>query len=170
VEPIAHGTKREQPICCWPDCFEPVEHPDIPLCEGHLRDAGMAWVRDNIDLVRAAVQAIPAHEVVLHEAQQRVEARRLLAQWESAPAVDESAWVVYYIQVRGADRVKIGTTSNLRQRMVALRADGADLLATESGGRTVEGRRHREFADERYGRREEFALSERLLAHIASLQ
>ena len=57
------------------------------------------------------------------------------------PRVD----VVYYL--RYADRVKIGTTSNPRQRFAAIRHD--DVLAFERGDRRLERHRHAQFADER---------------------
>lgn len=169
MKPIAHGTPREDILCCWPGCFTRTQHPDIPLCESHYREVGLRWISANIDTVREAVLATPAREVVLADAQRRVAIDRLAERPPREPG-DESGWIVYYIRMRGSERVKIGTTSNLRLRMETLRADGADLLATEPGGYTVELRRHRQFAEERYGRREEFALSDRLAAHIASLQ
>ncbi len=78
------------------------------------------------------------------------------------PRVD----VVYYLAY--ADRVKIGTTSNPRQRFAAIWHD--DLLALERGDRRLEQQRHREFAEERFGRTEWFEHSERLQCHIESLR
>jgi len=78
------------------------------------------------------------------------------------PRVD----VVYYL--RHADRVKIGTSSNPRQRLSALWHD--ELLAFERGDRTLEHRRHEQFAQERFDRTEWFALSERLADHIESVR
>jgi hypothetical protein len=72
---------------------------------------------------------------------------------------------VYYLGY--ADRVKIGTSANPRQRLAAIRHD--DLLAFERGDRMLERRRHAQFEDERYGRTEWFRLSARLRAHIAAL-
>lgn len=74
------------------------------------------------------------------------------------PRVD----VVYYL--RFADRVKIGTTANPRQRFAAIRHEA--VLAFERGDRRVERRRHGEFAEERFGAGEWFALSGRLAAHV----
>jgi len=74
------------------------------------------------------------------------------------PRVD----VVYYLGY--ADRVKIGTTANPRQRLAALWHD--DLLGFERGGRRLERHRHEQFADERFDRTEWFRLSERLHDHI----
>ena len=74
------------------------------------------------------------------------------------PRVD----VVYYL--RFGDRVKIGTTTNPRQRFAAIRHE--EVLAFERGDRRLEQRRHREFAEERAGSSEWFARSDRLSAHI----
>ena len=77
------------------------------------------------------------------------------------PRVD----VVYYL--RYADRVKIGTSANPRQRFGAIWHD--ELLAFERGGRTLEQRRHVQFAADRYAGTEWFRRSEALTAHIEVL-
>src|SRR5687768_1466650 len=72
------------------------------------------------------------------------------------PRVD----VVYYLRLD--ERVKIGTTYNPRQRFGALRAGVSgteEVLAFELGDRAVERTRHAEFADDRLGTSEWFALS-----------
>ena len=51
--------------------------------------------------------------------------------------------VIYYI--RWGDRIKIGTSENVRQRLHNLYHD--EVLALEPGGRTLERRRHAQFAD-----------------------
>jgi hypothetical protein len=73
--------------------------------------------------------------------------------------------VVYYL--RHGDRVKIGTTTNPRQRFAAIWHD--ELLALERGDRHVERARHEQFAQERLERSEWFRSSPRLLAHIAAI-
>ncbi|SEB86094.1 T5orf172 domain-containing protein [Paramicrobacterium humi] len=73
--------------------------------------------------------------------------------------------VVYYI--RYADRVKIGTSSNPKQRLAALWHQ--ELLAFERGGRDVEKARHEQFADLREGG-EWFSAAPRLLEHAARLR
>lgn len=78
------------------------------------------------------------------------------------PRVD----VVYYL--RFEDRIKIGTTSNPRQRFAAIWHD--DLLALERGDRRLERRRHAEFADERFESTEWFRASDALLAHVEALR
>lgn len=169
MRPVANGSKRTLDVCCWPDCFREVEHADVPLCEGHFRDVGMAWFRDNIELVRGVTE-VASQEIMFDRVRRDAEFRRperdALA--EQMRAEREAGAVVYYLRI--GDRIKIGFTVNLPQRLMALRLDPSVVLATEPGGRDVEQRRHREFADERYGRREDFAPSDRLLAHIERLK
>ncbi|WP_309708309.1 GIY-YIG nuclease family protein [Pseudolysinimonas sp.] len=74
--------------------------------------------------------------------------------------------VVYYVRL--GERVKIGTTFNPRQRFAALLHE--EVLAFERGDRTLEQRRHVEFADDRLGTSEWFALTPRLAAHIDALE
>lgn len=73
--------------------------------------------------------------------------------------------VVYYLRLD--ERVKIGTTFAPRQRFAALPHD--ELLALERGGRAIERARHAEFAADRLGTSEWFALSPRIRAHVALL-
>lgn len=70
--------------------------------------------------------------------------------------------VVYYL--RFGEQIKIGTSSNPRQRLASLRYD--ELLAFERGGRALEQRRHAQFATHRLGRSEWFAEHNDLAAHI----
>jgi hypothetical protein len=81
---------------------------------------------------------------------------------EAPPRVD----VVYYL--RFADRIKIGTTANPRQRLTQLKHD--ELLAFERGDRLVEQRRHAQFAEHRFDSTEWFAINAPLNAHIAALR
>ena len=78
------------------------------------------------------------------------------------PRVD----IVYYL--RFGERIKIGTSSNPRQRFGAIWHD--ELLAFERGDRRVEQRRHQQFADLRMQRTEWFAPGDSLLEHIAALR
>lgn len=73
--------------------------------------------------------------------------------------------VVYYL--RFADRVKIGTSAQPRQRLAAIRHD--EVLAFERGDRMLERRRHEQFESERLERTEWFLLSPRLAEHIDAL-
>jgi hypothetical protein len=84
------------------------------------------------------------------------------------PAPVESGTVVYYItRVDKPGLVKIGTTTQLRTRMMDLAARGrpVTLLGTEPGGRDVERQRHAEFADLRQDG-EWFTFAEELHLHI----
>lgn len=72
--------------------------------------------------------------------------------------------VIYYI--RWADRIKIGTTMNLAQRLKGLYYD--ELLATEPGTYSREAARHEQFASALVeGQREWFHSTPELLDHIA---
>lgn len=73
--------------------------------------------------------------------------------------------VVYYL--RFDQRVKIGTSRRPRQRLARIRHD--ELLAFERGDRTVEQRRHREFAPIREGG-EWFTFTTELEAHVKGLR
>ena len=72
--------------------------------------------------------------------------------------------LVYYL--RFGDRVKIGFTTNLSERLKSIPHD--EVLATEAGPMRVERERHAEFADLRVIG-EWFRYEEPLISHIASL-
>ena len=73
--------------------------------------------------------------------------------------------VVYYVRQR--ERIKIGTSANPRGRLAALHFD--EVLAFERGDRSLEQRRHAQFAAHRFPRTEWFAVHPELLAHIGEL-
>ncbi|WP_144720640.1 GIY-YIG nuclease family protein [Agrococcus jejuensis] len=77
------------------------------------------------------------------------------------PRVD----VVYAL--RFEDRVKIGTTSNLRQRLGAIWHE--ELVALERGDRSLEQRRHAELSEARIGRTEWFRITDEVAAHLAAI-
>lgn len=112
---------------------------------------------------RAASAELKAKSVEIHGGRTHVPTRR-----EASRAASERQSVVYYVRIH--DRVKIGYTGNLKQRLSGLRVDPDALLATEPGGREQEAIRHAQFADERYGKREDFNPSRRLLEHIAQVK
>jgi hypothetical protein len=70
--------------------------------------------------------------------------------------------VVYYIRL--GDRIKIGTSGNPRSRIASLPHD--EVLAFELGGRSLEQRRHAQFAAHRLGASEWFAAHADVLAHV----
>lgn len=89
----------------------------------------------------ATIQSIIAHaerDLAL-EAHRKAEQHRIAM--NRRPLVTGSE-VVYYI--RFGDRVKIGTTTHLRNRLSAIPHD--EVMAVEAGGRGVEQARHRQFA------------------------
>ena len=92
----------------------------------------------------------------------------VLSSGPEAPEIARPHYV-YYLMI-GPATVKIGMTTKLRTRIAALRTDLQYVVAVERGGRDVERQRHREFAIERLGTREDFRLSDRLKAHIEALQ
>lgn len=137
----------------------------MPLCAEHLalaaetRDAGLGFT----DLLPAPCRLCGSRTGVRYPSGWAC----AVCEWPHGetpdgdlprPRVD----VVYYLRYRA--RVKIGTTANPRQRFAAIRHEA--VLALERGDRSLEQRRHREFAEERAGSSEWFALSERLAAHI----
>ena len=73
--------------------------------------------------------------------------------------------VVYYLRL--GERVKIGTTFTPRHRFAALPHD--EVLAFERGDRLVERARHVEFAADRLGTSEWFALSPGIRSHVKTL-
>lgn len=75
---------------------------------------------------------------------------------------------VYY--VRTGDYIKIGYTQNLKSRLSSMRLDPSALLATEPGGRPREALRHRQFAQWRDGRKENFEPVPELMAHIRRIR
>ena len=97
------------------------------------------------------------------------ERQALLAQAKA----DQS--VVYYIRL-SADRIKIGTTTNMTMRLSGLRVRRDAVLATEPGSYDLERARHQQFADLRYTdgkasrQLEDFAPEQVLLDHIAMLR
>lgn len=82
----------------------------------------------------------------------------------SQPAHADKVAVVYYLKF--ADRIKIGTTTNLKVRLTAIPHD--EVLATEPGGYKLEKARHAQFAEARI-RGEWFQATTELLAHAQRL-
>jgi len=95
---------------------------------------------------------------------------RLLAEMaalERTPSQRPLPSVVYYIQ--WADRIKIGTSDNIRQRLGKLYHD--ELLAVEPGDRKLESSRHSQFAEYRLPKyREWFEASPALIFHTNTLR
>ena len=158
------------PYCLVDGCVAPAE-PDAPLelCGRHLATAAEWSEREH-----GVTDLLPTPC--------RVCGSRLGVRWPSGWLCAVCEWrlgdivdgelppprvdVVYYL--RFDDRVKIGTTSNPRQRLAAIRHH--ELLAFERGDRALEQRRHAQFTEERFARTEWFHLSDALGAHIDVLR
>lgn len=140
----------------------------MPLCEWHLAAASDWEQRRN-----GVTDALPSPCAVCGS---RLGVRYpsawlcAVCEWRHGDVVDGElptprVDVVYYL--RYDDRIKIGTTANPRQRLAAIWHD--ELLAFERGDRSVERRRHAQFADDRFGGTEWFRASPALGAHVATL-
>lgn len=152
-------------------CGKPVpEDAPLPMCMPHLAQAweycGSAVHRARYDrwddpdelVVRSA-------EFAQLSAQAIAEREAMLAELAADAEIDDLDSVVYYLKF--ADRIKIGFSRNLGQRLIAIPHD--ELLTVEPGARMVEARRHKQFAEHRIIG-EWFAMAPALLEHVAQLQ
>jgi hypothetical protein len=128
--------------CCWPGC-EVVPHPELPLCGEHIAE-----------VVVVAGDAVTA---------------LLAAPSAPAPRRPQADPVIYYVQI-APDVIKIGTTGNLRKRLMALRVEPGAVLVTEPGGEPLERMRHAQFKHLRLGRWENFRAEPDLLSHVEMLR
>ncbi|WP_144713562.1 GIY-YIG nuclease family protein [Curtobacterium pusillum] len=158
--------------CCVPGCDGRVaaaDGPPVPLCAGHV-----ALVADFAAEHAGTEDALPGPCPVCGS---RIGVRYPSAvvcatcewRWGDVPDGDLAPPrldVVYYLRMRDdfGDRIKIGTTTNPRQRLAAI--PHQDLLAFERGDRTLERRRHEQFAATRYPGTEWFRVTPELLAHV----
>ncbi|MGN8050217.1 GIY-YIG nuclease family protein [Curtobacterium sp. 22159] len=158
--------------CCVPGCAGAVpatDGPAVPLCGTHV-----ALVTDAAAEHAGVEDVLPGPCPVCGS---RVGVRYPTAavcstcEWRygdvpdgelAPPRVD----VVYYLRMRDdfGDRIKIGTTTNPRQRLAAI--PHQDLLGFERGDRTLERRRHERFAATRYPGTEWFRVTPELLDHV----
>lgn len=129
----------------------------LSLCRRHYQG-----YLDMLDLIREGERASEKIEILSawtadDEAarQEHEEYRRLCA---------EQA-VVYYVRIR--DLIKIGTTTNMKARMLDLLID--EVLATEPGGEDLETMRHEQFRHLKV-RGERFTPAPDLLSHIAMIR
>ncbi|MBG6238198.1 hypothetical protein IWX78_001153 [Mycetocola sp. CAN_C7] len=141
----------------------------LPLCESHLLSA-YEWVSGRVgvtDLLPSACLACGSRLGVRYPSGWLC----AVCEWRVGDIPDgeiarNRVDVIYYL--RFADRIKIGTSANPRQRLASIRHD--ELLAFERGNRLTEQRRHVQFASTRFARTEWFAMSDELLAHAESLR
>lgn len=130
----------------------------------HARDLGFDI--NDPQVRRTVVEASKRKRAAREQREADEQAARLEAAKVAAasgePVPAES--VVYYMRV--GNRVKIGYSTNLKQRLTAVVPE--EVMATEPGGRLLEQVRHRQFA-ELWVAREWFRLEEPLIGHIARL-
>lgn len=105
-----------------------------------------------------------AERILADERRRREAERPLRVQRARERRGDGEGGLVYYVQI--GDSIKIGYTTRLRTRLSDLRVSATALLAFEPGPPELERERHRDFASDRIGRREDFHPSRALLAHI----
>ena len=156
----------KKPTCAIPDCgLLAASDAPLPLCDEHLAIAGDWHTREHglIDTLPSPCLACGSPLGVRYRSGWIC----AVCEWRhgevpdaelAPPRVD----IVYYL--RFGERVKIGTTSNPRQRFGAIWHD--EILAFERGDRMLEHRRHLEFDADRYTGTEWFRLSDGLRAHI----
>lgn len=121
-----------------------------------------------VENVETVVQMPAITEAIARRSRQRHEQKKLdarMARMLEQADDDADGWV-YYMRING--RIKIGYTTNLRQRSRNY-PPGTELLAVEPGTPELEKRRHDQFSRSLAQGREWFAESEVLTAHIAGI-
>lgn len=124
----------------------PAPDAPFPVCVNHMISLSLYYSEYRSGISLRALEASPARE--------------------KQPAPDDRG-VIYYVQF--GDLIKIGTTTNLSQRLSAL--GPVLLLVTEPGSYELESLRHQQFAACRTSKRGEwFKPSPDLLSHIEMLK
>lgn len=153
-------------VCGIEDCIMDGGFHGAPLCEDHAWQvwATLTAVKESDDDKRAAVKAITDIEAKL--ADERKEARLLReSTWKTQRWI-EPGWV-YYLKV--GDRIKIGYTQDLEQRMKQY-PPHSELLATHPGTQKIEREMHHKFLHLLANGREWFTVEDELLAHIEKVR
>lgn len=140
------SSAEQEPTCAVADCIASPEITEpIPLCFAHmLHVVSLAMPQ----VVRAAASSSP----------DTVALRMLPVDTEKLLAASAHDSIVYFI--RNGDRIKIGTTRNLRGRVAALSLRPDNVLFAVSGGIQVERELHARFADLRIGNTEWFQCAQ----------
>jgi hypothetical protein len=133
---------------------------------GFICRAAMELVRYGFDPADPdiATRAIEVGRQMYEQDSPSALAQRLAAEHGSMPPPRARPEFVYYMRI--GNRIKIGWTTNLTERLKAINPE--ELVATEEGGRKLEKRRHSQFADLRtHG--EWFRMDEPLIGHLVAL-
>lgn len=136
------------------DFCDAPSHEDVPfpICGKH---ASQLWRHVNVTMSQLSAKDVFKPPIGDAEAKRRRGMKR------------KKDHVVYYIQV--GDVIKIGTSGNLRQRILSYPMNRR-LLATEPGSYELESKRHAQFrALSQFGK-EWFAPGEDLMRHINDLR
>lgn len=155
---LPDGDPVVMPRCFWPGCKDDAW---IGLCFIHAVEI-YGFVREILDRSDDKMTAEIAADI-----KSELTVRGLPTEPRRPPGRASDGYV-YYLML-SPSTVKIGTTTKLRQRLGDLRTELQYVVAIERGGTHLERQRHREFADERFGKREDFRLSARLKQHIEGL-
>ena len=141
--------RRNGEVCGQPVC----DDTSVSVCDHH---AWKIYHQLDTSLIRESVSRPGVHPSPPLSLDPKKEAHR------------RAASVVYYARNRGT--IKIGRTTNLRQRMETIRIDHAMVLAIEPGAYEVESRRLKQFEHLRFGRREDFEIGDDLIQHIKAIR
>ena len=145
--------------CRWHGCDASCEDV-IEMCWYHFRLVGETFIEKR--------SVFGAQALAARRAEREAERAVTLASQSDPDDWRRSRSVVYYVRI--GDHVKIGYTIHLTTRMSTLRVGKDALLAVEPGWREGEAERHKMFAAERQGRREDFNPSRRLLGHVSAMR
>ena len=147
-------------VCVWPSCTAYpalVGTTKLPLCIDHaIRTWGV------LDRDQAERPALTEHQLNRRVERERTRLRETQAAESRAI---EPGWI-YYVQV--TDRIKIGYSTDVRQRMRAY-PPHAELLAVHPGTPTLERQIHQDLAGHLAQGREWFRPNPEVTAHIGTV-
>lgn len=155
-----------------PLCMGPVEdgsqcvHRVVPESQEH----GLTLCADHFDRYQKYLRTLERERKDRELDEQRRRQRNLDERSRKEKALDdarrEGRMVVYYVRI--GDKIKIGTTTSFKYRMISLMPD--EILATEPGHVELERLRHKQFEHLHVPPgRERFRADPELMAHIAML-
>lgn len=160
--------------CTVEGCDRVVERSEVvALCGAHVKAITLALVADVYNNYPPNTW-MPTVRKYKDAFGHMPEMPEWLARMEYSTPVDPDAGkykkhepVVYFAIV--GDQVKIGTTSNLIERFMAINLPPGAVIHTIPGSASLEKHYHHTFAEERTTRTEWFKLSPRLRSHIDEL-
>lgn len=147
-------------FCAYPQCTDHTQWNDTPLCPEH---AAIVWKTFDERTTEAHKQVIRGEH---REAAAAIRSAEAEARAEKRFASNRPG-SIYYLRV--GDRVKIGFTADLYQRMMQY-PPNSELLATHPGTPAMEKRIHQDFTRHLADGREWFHPNTELSEHIAGVQ